>query len=470
MGVPSYFSHILKNHKHILKRNNIHCDKLYLDANSIIYDNLTKDGLIYELIYISIMEIIGKFSPKHTYVCFDGVAPLAKMVQQKQRRYKSHLTNEILGTVKTFNSNAITPGTIFMKELNDYLKGKLGDNITLSGSDEPGEGEYKIYNYIRTESGNLTHVIYGLDADLIMLSLLQIPKTIYLYRETKYFKYLKYIDESVDYVLDVSLLGVQINNLLNKPEGIREYCFLCFLCGNDFLPHFPSVNIRNHGIEHLIEHYKSTGVNLITNNKIVWSEIYKLFDSLSKQEHLMIDKQIVWKSNRTYHSITHEDRLNYLPLNDRDEEEYLKKYPDKYNIILFKQTDDKSICLNYLEMLEWTWDYYIGNEVDLYKSYHYGYAPLFKSLLDNIPLYDEESFLSDTRDTTHVNPLTQLLYVLPYKDFGLIPMDTDKVLTKFPFLKVLNYNIQYTFCHFFWESHVELCHIPIKELDKYVNI
>ena len=461
MGIPSYFSYLLKNHKHILKRSFIECHILYLDANSMIYDNIDKEGNIYDHIYNSIMNIIDKFKAKKTFVCFDGVAPLSKMVQQKQRRYKSHLTKNILNQSKEFNSNCITPGTIFMNELNSFLRVKLNDTIVLSGSDEHGEGEYKIFNYIRNENADLNHIIYGLDADLIMLSLLQLPKHIYLYRETKYFKYLKYIDEKADYLLDIGLLGEQLD------IGIREYCFLCFLCGNDFLPHFPSINIRNHGIEHLLEHYKACNINLIEKDRIVWSSVYKLFESLSKQEQYMIEKQILWKTNRKYHTITHEDRLNYLPLYDRDEEEYLKKYPDKYNMILFKQNDDSSICKNYLEMLEWTWDYYNGQEIDLYKYYHMGYAPLFKSLLSHIPFDDER--LSQNKNTTHVNPLTQLLYVLPYEDFNLIPIDKDPILKEFPCLKATDFNIQYAFCHFFWEAHVEIGYIPIKELDKYVN-
>lgn len=469
MGIPSYFSYILKHHKSILKKHFGICDVLYLDANSIIYDNIDKEGQLYDNIYSSIINIIDKFSPKKTYICFDGVVPLAKMVQQKQRRYKSNLTKQILNKKNTFQSNCITPGTLFMNELNEYLKSKMNDTMILSGSDEPGEGESKIFNYIQKDKNNeLNHFIYGLDADLIMLSLLQLNKSIFLYRETKHFSYLKYIDEKEDYVLDIHLLGKQINELMNKDQAIQEYCFLCFLCGNDFLPHFPSINIRNNGIEHLVEHYKSSNVCLIENNKIVWSEVYKLFDSLSQQEQQMIKKQIIWKSTRKYNSITHEDRLNYLPIYDRDKEEYLMEYPDKYNIILFKQNDDSSICKNYLEMLEWTWDYYTGKEVDLYKYYYMSYAPLFKSLLAHIP-FDDESLLSTNKNTTYVNPITQLFYVLPYEDYHLIPRNKEDILKKFPSLKTTDYNIEYTFCNFFWESHVEVGYIPIKELDTYVN-
>ena len=47
-------------------------------------------------------------------------------------------------------------------------------NIIISASDEPGEGEHKIFEYIRThqdEHKNSNTIIYGLDADLIMLTL-----------------------------------------------------------------------------------------------------------------------------------------------------------------------------------------------------------------------------------------------------------------------------------------------------------
>ena len=41
MGIPSYFSHIVKKHRNIFKRvskETTKIDNLYLDCNSIIYD------------------------------------------------------------------------------------------------------------------------------------------------------------------------------------------------------------------------------------------------------------------------------------------------------------------------------------------------------------------------------------------------------------------------------------------------
>ena len=120
MGIPSYFSYILKNHKHVLskfsqdKNKNVHY--FFLDSNSIIYDcirDLEKHKNkqlqkktdndssiikvkqitykeIYEAVCKKIETYIQQLSPSvMTYIAFDGVAPMAKLEQQRTRRYKS---------------------------------------------------------------------------------------------------------------------------------------------------------------------------------------------------------------------------------------------------------------------------------------------------------------------------------------------------------------------------------------------
>ena len=134
MGIPSYFSYIVKNHISIIKKYtpSIPIHNLYMDCNSVIYDvihgldknNEINNKLIINSVIGKIENYISTINPsKLIFIAFDGVAPVAKLEQQRIRRYKSHFQNEM--TKKVFNRTesgwntaAITPGTKFMKELN----------------------------------------------------------------------------------------------------------------------------------------------------------------------------------------------------------------------------------------------------------------------------------------------------------------------------------------------------------------
>jgi 5'-3' exonuclease len=220
MGIPSYFSHIVKNHDKIIKKIcqlNKNIDNFYLDSNSIIYDSLrllekeyNGDDILFEkkLLehvcekideYISIIKPLNRVS-----IAFDGVAPIAKLEQQRTRRYKSYLLNMFKNTFEKqsdkWDKTAITPGTEFMAKLGNFIKNYYENKekqyniqkFIVSTSDECGEGEHKLFEYIRKNA--LSHhkeisMVYGLDADLIMLALNHLPVSnqIYLYRETPEF-------------------------------------------------------------------------------------------------------------------------------------------------------------------------------------------------------------------------------------------------------------------------------------------
>jgi 5'-3' exoribonuclease 1 len=138
MGIPSYFSYIVKNHSTIIKRlSNLgkRPHNLYLDSNSIIYDCLRRltpeyskytDGefetKLIDAMCVTIDGYIKTTNPSKTvFIAFDGVAPFAKMDQQKNRRYKSALDAQIkrglnIPSPKVWDKTAITPGTKFMKK------------------------------------------------------------------------------------------------------------------------------------------------------------------------------------------------------------------------------------------------------------------------------------------------------------------------------------------------------------------
>ena len=142
MGIPFFFSYIIKNHIKIVKKlsaNPINVDNLYLDCNSIIYDvvhniDFTKIvenetvGIL-NAVCAKIDSYIAELKPSNiVYIAFDGVAPVAKLEQQRARRYKSvyqtMITRSIRKSVEPdpWNTTAITPGTHFMAKLNEKIE------------------------------------------------------------------------------------------------------------------------------------------------------------------------------------------------------------------------------------------------------------------------------------------------------------------------------------------------------------
>lgn len=520
MGIPSYFSYLIKNYRSIIDIYNIslNIDNILLDCNSIIYDIYNNiyvehqdiEKYIIEEVYKKINSYIDNLSPKGIiYIAFDGVAPIAKLEQQRNRRYKSQYELELFNKTDKllWDKAAITPGTNFMNKLNQYIKNKTNKNknIIFSGSDEPGEGEHKMFQYIRDNQqkfSETTTIIYGLDADLIMLSLLhnKYVKNIYLFRETPDF--IKSIDKSLEpnkeYLLNIDKLkNIIVNELKNDKVKlsvnddinlIEDYTFLCFLLGNDFLPHFPSLNIRTSGIHTIISEYQKIkrekpDFKIINNNKIIWKNFKYFINNLSKNEYELIKKEYILRDKRQkrllYNKNNNQDKTEkdykqeYLmtPIIDRRIEEYINiyesKWENRYYKILFDIEIDKirqqQISINYLEGLEWVYKYYTEGCYNWEWKYNYQYPPLLNDLVDFIPFLNEE-FITKKYNNP-ILPLHQLIYVLPSKSLNLLP---KKVFEKIQKNKKNWYDyknkFQTAFCTYMWESHAILPNINIEEI------
>ena len=210
MGIPNYFVQLIKTHSNIIKKfskNSIEINNLYIDSNSIIYDAINNivynndtnyNYKLYKYVSEKLDEYIKIINPNNKIIiAFDGIAPVAKLEQQRNRRYKSWIQNN--SNIDKWDTCNITPGTKFMNELNKYIDSHFKNHknyknieIMVSGSNMIGEGEHKIFKYIRNNKeyhNNTNTIIYGLDADLIMLCLshLYISNNIYLFRETPHF-------------------------------------------------------------------------------------------------------------------------------------------------------------------------------------------------------------------------------------------------------------------------------------------
>ena len=321
-------------------------DNLYIDMNGIIHPcshpehgpQPKNEQEMYENVCHYVDRLVRVVRPRKTLVlAIDGVAPRAKMNQQRSRRFRSaqeareRATTEVEvrdaldkqgmtvppPSDKPWDSNVITPGTKFMIDLSEYIRFYIRKRIAsdkawkkikviFSDASVPGEGEHKIMAHIRQQRGqkgynpNLVHVLHGLDADLIMLALATHEAHFYILREEVTFGRRsientekrreesgftlkqKMLDEAVGSEamellenshkplqrLSVPILREYLANefstLMNPPfrgevsfeRLVDDIVFLCFFVGNDFLPHLPSLDIRDGALDYLFNVYR----------------------------------------------------------------------------------------------------------------------------------------------------------------------------------------------------------------------
>jgi len=532
MGIPAYFSHIIRDYKPIIQNLNTHANyqHLFLDSNSIIYDSLRKMEIsisdpnfetnLAHAVCEQIMVYITKINPsKSVFIAFDGVAPVAKLHQQKTRRYKSEFERQFrlrndpeYNPAKIWNTANITPGTPFMNLLGNYIHTYFTNiqktntqlkslDIIISDASEPGEGEHKIYERIRQLSPSLLKtnaniVVYGLDSDLIMLSLLHLKScpNLYLFRETPHF--IKTIDKSLDpeelYILDIP----KFEDLLKKKlmteysvNGIDDYVFISFILGNDFIPHSPMLNIRTNGINHILETYKhlfgGRQVSLVTaNKKINWKLFRAYVEELAKNELPWFKKEYEIRAKQErkakMYSKTPMEKFDALPLFSRGGEGFVdphsagwrwRYYKLLFDIDVFSSGGEEAVrrvCINYLEALEWTLSYYYGSCPDQRWCYGHYYTPLMSDLVKYIPYFDSSFFSAKECVDVAIHPYSQLLYVLPPATHDLLPQNILMLFRDDVLPLKEKFGFSWHFCKHFWECHLLAPHLDINAIEKRV--
>jgi len=238
-------------------------------------------------------------------MAIDGVAPRAKLNQQRSRRFRSakdmaEATKDLPKQVddrgqstkpNVFDSNCITPGTEFLAKVSEtikyFIRKKIKEDpswknlkIIFSGHEIPGEGEHKIMEHIRMMKNqpgyrpNTRHCIYGQDADLIMLGLVTHEPHFTILREVIDFgsglrnlnalkQVKKYTKESDFQLLHLSVLREYLKIEFCTDYGaadlervIDDFTFMTFLVGNDFLPHLNTLDIGEGAFDLLFQLYK----------------------------------------------------------------------------------------------------------------------------------------------------------------------------------------------------------------------
>ncbi|GAM83983.1 hypothetical protein ANO11243_019730 [Dothideomycetidae sp. 11243] len=294
MGVPKFFRWMSERYPAISQ---------LIAENHDVTKRVTEDQM-FIAIFNYIEHLFGKIKPRQLfYMAIDGVAPRAKMNQQRARRFRTardaeDARNKAIAEGKEmpkedpFDSNCITPGTEFMARLTQQLKYFIskkvsedydwqGVEVVLSGHEVPGEGEHKIMEYIRKAKSqpgydpNMRHCLYGLDADLIMLGLLSHDPHFCLLREEVTFgrqskAKSKELEHQNFYLMHLCIVREYLElefQELKEPGAlgfafdmervIDDFILMAFFVGNDFLPNLPHLHINEGALALMFAVYKN---------------------------------------------------------------------------------------------------------------------------------------------------------------------------------------------------------------------
>jgi 5'-3' exonuclease len=471
MGVPGLFAWFMKKNKYILLNDKINVTRLYLDANCMIHPICQKvvdehpDSDLDTLEMIMIQESINYIDyiiefvkpTEFTYIAIDGVAPFAKINQQRKRRYKSYTDNEKRKEIydkhdikfnDKWKSVKITPGTIFMEKLHDKLvEYSQQKKCIYSSYHENGEGEHKILQHLKKQNipHNTRTVIYGLDADLIFLSMASGIDSIYLLREIGEFRSLNLVMKTKLVYVSIDILKETIVKQINvkKPTHaiIADFIVLSFLLGNDFLPNLPSIDIKKRGIDILLEAYQRIchDTYLVTTNKEIDYQIFqKIVHYIGKREKYFFkhikpfynqqkSQQICRSDKPVEIDIWNWEHLKDVQLHDMvrlgvgSSSEWKQRYYDYY----FQTDNIQFICQSYWEGIEWTFLYYFKECQSWSWSYRFYQAPFATDLCNHISEIHIQS------DKNVLKPFEQLLLVIPRIYFDLLPEGYQRKFKKY---------------------------------------
>lgn len=400
--------------------------------------------------FASILKEIG--SAKTVYIAIDGVVPFAKILQQRQRRFRSELESSYKRKSEiNWDSCLISPGTTFMTRFESYfhrviesgyfnkLKGYEESTFILHDSKKFGEGEHKIMKQIRNLKEPSNIIIYGLDADLIILAIqlrLCNQTNVHLLRENVYcaikeFDKDAYILVEIDrlwkaivYEISASfqthrgklkeLYGVEPAAFeLDDNSLIQDFILLSCYFGNDFLPEIPAFSLgMSDSVWVLIDNYSKTlaeegcyMVKRVTETVYEWSKPFLLkFWGMNRkvEDRRMGLRTAQWMrflkkripadraermkkepiSVKSWMSYETPGKMKWMQKNLSSAESYLKVFTDEDPHFNYQESAIQSVMVReWLRGSIWVLSYYTGIEVDPFWYYPFQAPPSMLHLI-----------------------------------------------------------------------------------------
>lgn len=430
MGIKKFYLYLRKSYPWVFVKdhNKLKVECLAIDTNAIIH-NVAKD--VYNLnmkenkdiqdVYLNpekyedmtIKKVIttieglrNEYKPEYIIIALDGVPVMAKIAQQRKRRFPDdsrHFDQQPKPRYISQNgwsSSTVSVGTKFMdkvsKSIKKYLKALYKDEeiqYVYSSHRSPGEGEHKILKYLR-EYDFKDVLFYSPDSDILLLSMM-LNTHIFVRSDV-------YIEKDGIMLTDVNKLKQAFNIHTN------DFVLLSYLSGNDFIPCIPEFDNIDGSMPVLLQVYKKLGKRLTTDTDIDWGN-FKMF----LQMCMTFRSAFIYPKEERYKNITIKDKVDF----------------SLFDFIHNKDKEDMNLnemCKYYFQTLYWNLKYYIGEDIDTSYQYPYPFefAPTLSVILDN---FTEDSYNFEFKHFTYLKPIEALATIIPFTDFYLLPLEARKI-------------------------------------------
>jgi 5'-3' exonuclease len=385
--------------------------------------------------------------PDRVLLAVDGVVPMAKIRQQRVRRFKSVWLRKVGSsspTGESWDTNAITPGTEFMDSLGIMLNGLAKNHAgwTVSGVDEVGEGEHKIMKWLRDGTFDGDIVVYGLDADLILLSMLvgeQKGLNLYLLREKQEFgRMATPVAGSAQEYQFMNIREFQGRLGLAGYADVLNYIGYMSLMGNDFLPHSLTHKLSDDGHEFVMNEIREQKTALIEDRRVSLTVLKDVVGRWGQGEETRMLAMIRKKREQAVRGVgkgssaagdeeglplkwdAEAALMDGARLKEEWKEEYWRLLSANYNV--------EHICGEYIKGFQWIIDYYTGAPVNSSWMFPAWIPPLWSDLA---AFLEVERTVEISAGEAVPCPQEQLAMVLPLESWGLV---RDAVLRRLPAL------------------------------------
>jgi len=499
MGIKYFYSWHKKNFSSCFEFDVKDIDVLAIDLNGLFHNSaqkifkygnmnkylnesklhlLPKTNLtLYREVCEKIEHLRNQINPsKKLIMCVDGVAGLGKIIQQRQRRFKSSATLK----ESCFDPNCFTPGTKIMDHLTKYIDWYIRTMITLnphwqkievvfSNEKVPGEGEHKIINFIKKFCQPEDRIcVYGHDTDLLLLGLIIPFQKFYILRDQDV--------ESIEFVnidrFKKELCGMLdwMDDKFEHKRAIIDFVMISFLVGNDFLPNIPTLYILEGCFDLLVKVYKDVckingHLTLESGQHIVFNKasLAMFFLELGKLEKSVLENK--YNSQQSFFP----DPLiikNMRLIDDRYSIDIDNYKIDYYESKFCHDRKIDRLIREYLNGMYWIINYYHHGIPDWNWFYPHHYGPFlsdFYSIIHNSFEYIEFNL------NKPITPFLQLLMVLPKDSADLLPYPINKLLNPESSLGRFfpeSFEIDFTGKYKEWEGVVI---VPIIDVKKFIE-